>query len=91
MIVDAIVDIFRRVLETDDVDAGSDFFEIGGDSLLATRVLSGSRVVHVDGPRSVEGAFTALEAQKLAERAGLAGARVSRRWPCRYLLSWSRS
>jgi acyl carrier protein len=40
MIVDTIVDIYRRVLETDDVDAGSDFFEIGGDSLLATRILS---------------------------------------------------
>jgi acyl carrier protein len=40
MIVDAIVDIYRRVLETDDVEPGSDFFDIGGDSLLATRVLS---------------------------------------------------
>ncbi|MGN5238949.1 MULTISPECIES: phosphopantetheine-binding protein [unclassified Rhodococcus (in: high G+C Gram-positive bacteria)] len=37
---DHIVQIFRRVLETPDVDAGSDFFELGGDSLLATRVLS---------------------------------------------------
>jgi acyl carrier protein len=35
-----IVHIFRRVLDTLDVDAGSDFFELGGDSLLATRVLS---------------------------------------------------
>ena len=32
--------IFRRVLETTDVDAESDFFALGGDSLLATRVLS---------------------------------------------------
>jgi acyl carrier protein len=36
----AIAQIFRRVLETDDVAADSDFFEVGGDSLLATRVLS---------------------------------------------------
>lgn len=56
----------------------------------ATRLLSASPVVHVDGPRSVEGAFTCQEALRLAEEAGLAGARVTRRWPCRYLLSWSR-
>lgn len=32
--------IFRRVLETEQVEPSSDFFELGGDSLLATRVLS---------------------------------------------------
>jgi acyl carrier protein len=36
----AIRDIFRRVLEAEDVTGDSDFFEAGGDSLLATRVLS---------------------------------------------------
>ena len=36
----AIVAIFRRVLEADDVLEGTDFFEAGGDSLSATRVLS---------------------------------------------------
>ncbi|SFO37751.1 Phosphopantetheine attachment site [Saccharopolyspora antimicrobica] len=36
----ALVQIFRRVLEDQDVDGGTDFFEFGGDSLLATRVLS---------------------------------------------------
>jgi acyl carrier protein len=35
-----VIAIFRRVLETQGVDAESDFFELGGDSLLATRVLS---------------------------------------------------
>ncbi len=35
-----IRDIFRRVLETDDVADDTDFFDAGGDSLLATRVLS---------------------------------------------------
>jgi acyl carrier protein len=35
-----IVGIFRRVLEVDDLTDTSDFFEAGGDSLLATRVLS---------------------------------------------------
>jgi SAM-dependent methyltransferase len=57
---------------------------------LGTRVLSRSDVVHTDGPLSVEGAFTVAEARALAERAGLAGARVVRRWPCRFLLSWRR-
>jgi acyl carrier protein len=36
----AITVIFRRVLESDDVTVDSDFFDVGGDSLLATRVLS---------------------------------------------------
>jgi len=40
MSIAGIVDIFRRVLETADVTADSDFFAVGGDSLLATRVLS---------------------------------------------------
>jgi acyl carrier protein len=37
---DDVIAIFRRVLETDDVEMDSDFFVLGGDSLLATRVLS---------------------------------------------------
>ena len=37
---DHIVQIFRRVLNIPEVNASSDFFELGGDSLLATRVLS---------------------------------------------------
>jgi hypothetical protein len=57
---------------------------------LGSRVLTTSHVVHVDGPRSVEGAFTRAEALALAERAGLNGARVSRRWPFRWLLTWRR-
>ena len=57
---------------------------------LGTRLLSASPVVHVDGPRSVEGAFTPDEVRSLAGRAGLRGATVVRRWPCRYLLAWAR-
>ncbi|MFI1653333.1 acyl carrier protein [Streptomyces sp. NPDC020472] len=37
---EGVVAIFRRVLETEDVSADSDFFLLGGDSLVATRVLS---------------------------------------------------
>jgi SAM-dependent methyltransferase len=58
---------------------------------VATRLLTLSPVVHVDGPRSVEGAFTPDEALRLAERAGLRGATVTRRWPFRYLLAWRRA
>jgi ubiquinone/menaquinone biosynthesis C-methylase UbiE len=57
---------------------------------LATRLLSRSAVVHTDGPLSVHGAFTPAEALALAERAGLHGAEVARRWPCRFLLTWER-
>jgi 2-polyprenyl-3-methyl-5-hydroxy-6-metoxy-1,4-benzoquinol methylase len=58
---------------------------------LGVRLLTTSPVVHVDGPRSVEGAFTPAEAVALAEGAGLRGATVARRWPFRYLLTWSRA
>ncbi|KWX66499.1 acyl carrier protein [Mycobacterium sp. NAZ190054] len=40
MSAERIVGIYRRVLNTAEVDEHSDFFELGGDSLLATRVLS---------------------------------------------------
>ncbi|MDG4765019.1 acyl carrier protein [Solwaraspora sp. WMMD406] len=40
MSVAVVTEIFRRVLDTDDVGETSDFFALGGDSLLATRVLS---------------------------------------------------
>jgi 2-polyprenyl-3-methyl-5-hydroxy-6-metoxy-1,4-benzoquinol methylase len=57
---------------------------------LGTRLLSRSPVVHVDGLRSVEGAFALDEARALAGRAGLTGARVRACWPCRFLLTWRR-
>jgi 2-polyprenyl-3-methyl-5-hydroxy-6-metoxy-1,4-benzoquinol methylase len=57
---------------------------------VATHLLSRSSVVHTDGQRSVEGAFTPEEALALAARAGLNETTVVRRWPCRYLLTWRR-
>jgi 2-polyprenyl-3-methyl-5-hydroxy-6-metoxy-1,4-benzoquinol methylase len=59
-------------------------------ALVGTHVLSGSRVVHIDGPRSVQAAFTPSEVMALAERAELRGARLHRHWPARFLLSWSK-
>ncbi len=54
---------------------------------IGTHVLSRSSVVHIDGPRSVEGAFTIDEAHALARRAGLERVEFARRWPCRWLLT----
>ena len=56
----------------------------------ATRILTRSHVVHVDGPRSVESAFSCREALELARSAGLVGAGVVPKWPCRFLLTWVR-
>ena len=57
---------------------------------LACHLTTRSRVVRFDGPASVRSAFTPAEALALAQRAGLSGATVSRRFPCRYLLLWRR-
>src|SRR5581483_9493076 len=58
---------------------------------LACRLTTRSRVVRFDGPASVRSAFTPAEALALAGRAGLTGATVLHRFPCRFLLSWSRA
>jgi 2-polyprenyl-3-methyl-5-hydroxy-6-metoxy-1,4-benzoquinol methylase len=55
-----------------------------------TFLLSRSPVVHVDGPRSVEGAFRMDEVRELANQAGLQGAEIEGRFPCRLLLTWSK-
>jgi SAM-dependent methyltransferase len=57
---------------------------------LASHLLTRSRVVRFDGPASVRSAFTPAEALALAERAGLHGATVRGKFPCRFLLSWRR-
>ncbi len=59
-------------------------------AMLACRLLIRSPIVRVDGPMSVEGAFTPAEALGMATRAGLTGAIISRHWPLRWLLQWSK-
>jgi 2-polyprenyl-3-methyl-5-hydroxy-6-metoxy-1,4-benzoquinol methylase len=59
-------------------------------ALVGCRLLTGSVVVHFDGPASVAAAFTPGEALALAAKAGLSGASITRHWPQRFLLSWSR-
>ena len=57
---------------------------------VATRLLSRSPVVHIDGPRSVQAAYSIPEMRQLAERAGLHGSRLDMQWPCRMMLQWNR-
>lgn len=59
-------------------------------AFLGTRLLSTSAVTHIDGPRSVLGAYTREQARMLAMRAGMDHAEVVPRWPCRYLLVWKK-
>jgi SAM-dependent methyltransferase len=81
-----MADTGRLVLVNDLARSASNFATV----FVASRLVTMSPVVHVDALRSVEAAFTPEEALKLAERAGLSGAKVVRRWPCRFLLSRER-
>ena len=54
---------------------------------LGCRLLTRCHVVHVDGPMSVEGAFTIDETKKLAERAGIGNAIFETHWPERFIMT----
>jgi 2-polyprenyl-3-methyl-5-hydroxy-6-metoxy-1,4-benzoquinol methylase len=75
----------RRLVVVSDLERGRVGYAV---AQVAVRLITRSEVVHFDGPQSVAAAFTAAEARRLAERAGLAGAEVRRCWPFRFLLSW---
>lgn len=64
----------------------------GAAGMLAARVvprlLTRSRVVHVDAVRSVQGAFTLPEFESIVDRAGLSHANLRRIFPARMLLRW---
>jgi 2-polyprenyl-3-methyl-5-hydroxy-6-metoxy-1,4-benzoquinol methylase len=77
----------RMVLVNDLVRSSAGFFL----AYVGIRLLTTSEVAHVDGPRSVEGAYTLEEVCGLSNRAGLWGATVKECWPCRLLLKWERS
>jgi 2-polyprenyl-3-methyl-5-hydroxy-6-metoxy-1,4-benzoquinol methylase len=57
---------------------------------VATHLLTTSPVVHIDGPRSIQAAFTVAEIRALAHQAGLHSATITKRWPCRFLVHWKR-
>ena len=60
-------------------------------ALAASRLVTRSRVVHVDALRSVRAAFTMEELRGIAHEAGLAGVRIERVWPARALLVWEKA
>lgn len=57
-------------------------------AVVGTRLLSRSKIVHVDGPRSVEAAFTVREFQKLSNEAEMATGNLRKFWPQRFLFRW---
>jgi 2-polyprenyl-3-methyl-5-hydroxy-6-metoxy-1,4-benzoquinol methylase len=55
---------------------------------VGVRLLSRSRIVHIDGPLSVRGAFSTDEARSIADAAGLNGrANIRHVWPQRFLMT----
>lgn len=60
-------------------------------AMVVTRLLSRSPVVHADGPRSVQAAWTLDELAVLATRAGMPNAVVKRCFPWRMRLEWTRA
>lgn len=54
------------------------------------RLLTRSPIVHVDGPLSVRAGFWPAEVLAMADAAGMPGARITRHWPQRLLLTWRR-
>ena len=71
----------------------SDLNRTTGTMLLtwaASYLFSRSKVVHIDGPRSVQGAFNLPEARQLAAAAGLKDFQLRSAFPCRFLLTWRR-
>lgn len=77
----------RRLVVVSDLDRTRRGYAL---AWLGTRLLTRSPVVHVDGPRSVQRAFTPSEALATAAQAGLSGATLRRRWPSRWVLRWKR-
>lgn len=57
---------------------------------VTTRLLSRSWVFHLDGPRSVSAAYVRAEMHALAQRAGMTSAIITRQFPFRMLLAWSK-
>ncbi len=56
-------------------------------AFVVSRLITRSRIVHVDAVRSVQGAFTIEELSALAARAGFTNARIRPAWPFRMLLT----
>ncbi|MBT8396802.1 MAG: methyltransferase domain-containing protein [Gemmatimonadetes bacterium] len=55
-----------------------------------SRVITRSKIVHIDGPRSVRAAFSLPEVRAIARNAGMEDAHVAKCWPERFSLLWER-
>ncbi len=92
---DEVVRVLREMARVSRMGVVVSDLERSGTGLLlafvAGRILTRSRVVHVDSVRSVRAGWRARELASLAARAGMAGARVARVWPARLLLTWERT
>jgi 2-polyprenyl-3-methyl-5-hydroxy-6-metoxy-1,4-benzoquinol methylase len=62
-----------------------------GLCLVATRLLSRSRIVHVDGLLSVKAAFSVAEFQRMLRAAGIRQAKINKHWPERVTMVWPTS
>jgi 2-polyprenyl-3-methyl-5-hydroxy-6-metoxy-1,4-benzoquinol methylase len=62
-----------------------------GLAFIVPRLLTRSRIVHIDALRSVRAAFSIDEVHKLAHASGLEHAGIRKVWPQRFLLSWTRN
>lgn len=85
------VALLRRMADAARRVVVSDLRRSRGCYLLAhaaCRLLTRSHVVHVDGPLSIAGAFTADEIAGLCRQAGLENFRIVHRWPCRLVVDW---
>jgi 2-polyprenyl-3-methyl-5-hydroxy-6-metoxy-1,4-benzoquinol methylase len=80
-------DATGRILLINDLVRGPVAFAL---AWTGCHLLTRSPVVRHDGPVSVAAAFSLAESRILAQRAGLDTASLVRRWPRRFLLSWSR-
>jgi len=88
----AIVLLKRMADAADHLVLISDLVRSAGGLAVAqvgTRLLRTSFVNRVDGARSVRSAFTLAEVRALLQRSGLDDAVIQRRWPCRFLVTWS--
>ena len=79
--------VVERGLFLTDLDRSMNGFLLAA---LVPRLVTRSPVVHDDAVLSVRAAFAFEEMEAVARRAGLEGFSLTRRWPCRWMLSWQR-
>ncbi len=59
-------------------------------AIAACHLLSASRIVRIDGPVSVRGAFNKAEVLQLAAAADLQNVKLASHWPRRFSLTWQK-